>query len=262
MAKQATQIRPKRTFTMADQAEAGLTASLPPILAIEDEAALAELLKWSTLSPVVALALDGQPRLLKALSQAWELIALGPPQPTQSTQNVCHTGPAPSLHMPILIVTAPVAKLDSLLGLERTENQFPFKSFSMIELQARLKAMLCRADPLGLPDAEVQTNNDPVMEVGELRLNRLQRRATLAGKRLALTPREWDLLWFLAGHPICVFSRAELLDKVWGVSHQGYEHTVDSHVNRLRAKLREAGNECNQFIHTVWGSGYRFELQE
>ena len=257
----AKQIRPKRAFTMADQAEAGLTASLPSILAIEDEAALAELLMWTTLSPAVALAVDGQSGLVRALSKAWELIAPAPPEPKRRRQGAYRTRPVPDMHLPILIVTAPVAKLDSLLGLQRTENQFPFKSSSTIELLTRLKAMLCRADPLGLPDAGVQTNNDPVMEVGELRLNRLQRRATLAGKLLALTPREWDLLWFLAGHPTCAFSRAELLDKVWGGSHEGFEHTVDSHVNRLRAKLREAGNEA-RFIHTVWGTGYRFELQE
>ena len=82
----------------------------------------------------------------------------------------------------------------------------------------------------------------------------------MLGKELNLTAREFELLWFFAKHPLQAFSRADLLQKVWGYGHDGYEHTVNSHINRLRAKLDEAG-DGRRFIHTVWGVGYRFEVQ-
>ena len=92
-------------------------------------------------------------------------------------------------------------------------------------------------------------------------MDREQRRAWLAGAEVQLTPREFDLLWHFVQHPGRVFTRSELLADVWGYGHDGYDHTVNSHINRLRSKLGDERDEGAQaaFIHTVWGVGYRFE---
>jgi DNA-binding response OmpR family regulator len=95
----------------------------------------------------------------------------------------------------------------------------------------------------------------------ELSIDRTRRRAWLASLELVLTPREFDLLWHFMGHPGRAFTRAELLEQVWGYGHDGYDHTVNSHINRLRAKLGDDRSE-SRFIHTVWGVGYRFEVAE
>ena len=97
-----------------------------------------------------------------------------------------------------------------------------------------------------------------MVEHGELRVDRLQRRAWLAGAEITLAPREFDLLWHFVQHPGRVYTRTELLADVWGHGHDGYDHTVNSHINRLRSKLGDERAEA-AFIHTVWGVGYRFE---
>ena len=97
-----------------------------------------------------------------------------------------------------------------------------------------------------------------ILSFGALRLDRTRRMASLEGRDLMLAPREWDLLCFFAEHPGQAFSRSELLDRVWGYGHDGYNHTVNSHINRLRAKLGDDRNEP-RYLHTVWGVGYRFE---
>jgi DNA-binding response OmpR family regulator len=107
--------------------------------------------------------------------------------------------------------------------------------------------------------AQAAAQKPSSIEQGRMKVDRVQRRAWLAGAEIVLTPREFDLLWHFVQHPGRVFTRTELLADVWGHGHDGYDHTVNSHINRLRSKLGDEREEA-AFIHTVWGVGYRFEV--
>jgi two-component system response regulator ResD len=144
----------------------------------------------------------------------------------------------------VLVLTARGAEMDRLLGFEHGADDYLVKPFSPRELIARIKAVMRRAhagrDPSGV-------------QVGELSLDPLAHEAKFQGKALSLTPREFDLLAFLSRHPGRVFSREELLTKVWGYDYVGATRTVDVHIRRLRAKL----GEKNRLIETVTGAGYK-----
>jgi len=162
-------------------------------------------------------------------------------------------------HVPILMLTARSSELDRVLGLELGADDYLTKPFSVLELRARMKALLRRAavSAGGAVDAAAQKPSR--IEHGSLAMDRVQRRAWLTGAEVLLTPREFDLLWHFVQHPGRVFTRTELLADVWGYGHDGYDHTVNSHINRLRSKLGDERAESG-LIHTVWGVGYRFEV--
>jgi DNA-binding response OmpR family regulator len=147
--------------------------------------------------------------------------------------------------LPVLVLTARSAEMDKLLGFEHGADDYLTKPFSPRELVARVKALLRRSQPSRAPGAIV---------VGDLRVDTLAREATLIGRRLALTPREFELLAFLAHRAGRVLSRDELLRKVWGYDFMGETRTVDVHVRRLRAKL----GPSQHLIETVTGAGYKF----
>ena len=123
----------------------------------------------------------------------------------------------------------------------------------MAELKARVKALLRRSQHTNRSTAPTKQS----LSFRGLQIDTSTHKAHLEGQLLELTAKEFDLLWFFASQPGKVFKRSELLDKVWGYGHDGYEHTVNSHINRLRAKL-EKDPSCPRFIQTVWGVGYRF----
>jgi DNA-binding response OmpR family regulator len=152
------------------------------------------------------------------------------------------------------MLTARGSELDRVLGLELGADDYLTKPFSVLELRARIKALLRRSMTTAEPAAEVAR-----VEAGGLAIDREQRRVRLDGHLLTLTAREFDLLWHFAQHPGRVFTRSELLADVWGYGHDGYDHTVNSHINRLRSKLGDEREQA-RFIHTVWGVGYRFEV--
>lgn len=234
-------------------------ASERRILVIEDEQDLAALLTLhlSDLPAQVRVALDGRSGLELALSERWDAIVLDLRLPLIGGLDVCREIRARGPYVPILMLTARAGELDRVLGLELGADDYVTKPFSLLELQARVKALLRRAAQGAAAPApgEVQ----PVhIEAGELRVDRLQRRAWLSGVEITLTPREFDLLWHFARHPGRAFSRSELLDSVWGYGHDGYDHTVNSHINRLRTKLGD-NRVASRYIHTVWSVGYRFE---
>lgn len=126
------------------------------------------------------------------------------------------------------------------------------KPFSMLELVARVKALLRRVDAL----ARDQRTASGTLRVGDLRIDPLTREASVDGRAIELTPREFDLLYFFAKNQTKVFSRMDLLNGVWGYQHDGYEHTVNTHINRLRAKI-EKDPAAPRRILTVWGRGYK-----
>jgi len=147
--------------------------------------------------------------------------------------------------LPIVLLTARGAEMDKLLGFERGADDYVTKPFSPREVLARIEAVLRRVRPSAEPEA---------LAAGALVLDHARREARLADVELTLTPREYELLYFLARHPGRVFSRDELLTKVWGYDFRGETRTVDVHVRRLRAKL---GDEAGM-IATVTGAGYKF----
>ena len=150
------------------------------------------------------------------------------------------------------MLTSRSGELDRVLGLEMGADDYLVKPFSMLELGARVKALI-RRSATGL-NAVRQVE---VLSAAGLTLNQRSRECSRDGQPLELTSKEFDLLaWFMA-HPGTVFSRSELLEHIWGYAHSGYEHTVNSHINRLRAKL-ETDPSSPGIIVTVWGVGYRF----
>ena len=231
------------------------------ILVVEDERDIAELiaLHLADLPAAVTLAHDGSRGLQLALSREWDAIVLDIRLPGLSGLDLCRELRTQLSPVPILMLTARGGELDRVLGLELGADDYLTKPFSVLELQARVKALLRRSSVTAARNAEAATLKTSAIEAGALRIDRVQRRVWLAGAEIVLTPREFDLLWHFVQHPGRVFTRSELLADVWGYGHDGYDHTVNSHINRLRSKLGEDRSESG-FIHTVWGVGYRFEV--
>ena len=231
------------------------------ILVIEDERDIAELiaLHLSDLPAQVTLANDGPGGLQLALRRPWDAIVLDIRLPGLNGLDLCREVRAQTSHVPVLMLTARSGELDRVLGLELGADDYLTKPFSVLELQARVKALLRRAAVTAARTAEATAHKPSLIEHGRLKVDRVQRRAWLSGTEVVLTPREFDLLWHFVQHPGRVFTRTELLSDVWGHGHDGYDHTVNSHINRLRSKLGDERAEA-AFIHTVWGVGYRFEV--
>jgi len=238
------------------------SASNRDILVVEDERDIAELiaLHLSDLPAQVTLASDGLSGRELALQDRWHAIVLDIGLPGLNGLDLCRELRASLQSVPILMLTARSAELDRVLGLEFGADDYLTKPFSVIELQARVKALLRRSAITRVAQDAASAPNSPVVVRGKLRVDRLQRRAWVSGSEVTLAPREFDLLWYFVQHPGCVFTRSELLDEVWGYSHDGYDHTVNSHINRLRSKLGDE-RTGSAFIHTVWGVGYRFEAE-
>ena len=231
------------------------------ILVVEDERDIAELiaLHLSDLPAAVTLAHDGPSGLQLAMSRAWDAIVLDIRLPGLNGLDLCRELRMQLSPVPILMLTARGSELDRVLGLELGADDYLTKPFSVLELQARVKALLRRSAVTASRNAEASAHKSTLIEAGALRIDREQRRVWLAAAEIVLTPREFDLLWHFVQHPGRVFTRSELLADVWGYGHDGYDHTVNSHINRLRSKLGEDRTESG-FIHTVWGVGYRFEV--
>jgi two-component system alkaline phosphatase synthesis response regulator PhoP len=188
-----------------------------------------------------------------AMSDQFDLIILDIMLPEIDGLEICRTLRANNQVTPILMLTARDSEADRVVGLEMGADDYITKPFSVRELQARVKAMLRRMDML--------TNKKPetsdVLTFEGLTIKPAKRLVVLNGNDVELTSIEFDLLIYLARQPGLVFSRAQLLDKVWGYQHSGYEHTVNSHINRLRNKL-ELDPSSPKYVLTVWGVGYKF----
>jgi DNA-binding response OmpR family regulator len=154
-------------------------------------------------------------------------------------------------HVPLIILSARATETHRVLGLELGADDYLPKPFSMLELVARVRALLRRAEK-----QRTSTGPAPALRFGPYDLDPVRRELRRNGDIIPLTLREFDLLHFLARHPGEVFSRGALLDRVWGAGFEGYEHTVNSHINRLRTKI-EADPQTPRLIETVWGVGYR-----
>lgn len=167
--------------------------------------------------------------------------------------DICRQVRASSTYTPILMLTARASELDRVLGLETGADDYLTKPFSVIEFAARVKAILRRVEQLARR-SPVQLRT---LREADLEIDLDRRLAKRAGALLDLTAKEFDLLAHLVQHPARVFTRAQLLDQVWGTTHDAFEHTVNSHINRLRAKI-ESDPARPHYIVTVWGVGYHF----
>jgi DNA-binding response OmpR family regulator len=231
------------------------------ILVVEDNDDLAHLLKihLQDLSYDVELAFDGDTGLSKAESGEYDLVILDIMLPGTDGLEICRRLRSKDSYAPILMLTSKSSELDRVLGLEMGADDYVTKPFSIRELLARVKAIFRRIDKL---KSEQQNGEPTFIRAGELIIEPQKRHVKVKGKNVDLTAKEYDLLYYFARHPGRVFQRSQLLDRVWGYGHDGYEHTVNSHINRLRAKI-EKNPAQPQYILTVWGVGYKFaELED
>ena len=233
------------------------TPKLRRYLVIEDESDIVKLLKLHLTQPDVEIehASNGHEGLQKAQSQQWDLILLDLQLPGMDGLDICRQLRSKSLYVPILMITSRSSELDRVLGLELGADDYITKPFNLVELQARIKAVLRRTENRS-ETSEVDENTH--IFIDHLKLNRDRREVQVEDVLIDLTAKEFELLWFFACHQGKVFTRGELLDAVWGYGHDGYEHTVNSHINRLRSKIEEDPTKP-RYIQTVWGVGYRFK---
>jgi DNA-binding response OmpR family regulator len=186
-----------------------------------------------------------------------DLLVLDLMLPGMDGLEVCKALRGKGIATPILMLTAKSTELDRVLGLELGADDYLTKPFSMAELLARVKALLRRAELLRLAQAAQATPaQSHTVRNGDLEIWPVKREVRVGQKVLDFTALEFELLLHFAQHPGRVFSRAQLLDAVWGYSHDGYEHTVTTHINRLRAKV-EADPINPRIILTVRGAGYK-----
>ena len=226
------------------------------ILVIEDDRDIARLVELHLHDQgyEVQVAHDGVVGLKQALSKAYDLIILDLMLPGIEGLEICRNLRTKPNYTPILMLTAKSTELDRVLGLEVGADDYLTKPFSIRELLARVKALFRRMEALG---SQLASGTQNTIQAGDLVIDAEKRTVTLRGKSVDLTAKEFDLLLQFAQHPGRAYTRSQLLDLVWGYAHAGYEHTVNSHINRLRAKI-ERDSAHPRYVLTVWGIGYKF----
>jgi DNA-binding response OmpR family regulator len=226
------------------------------ILVVEDQRDIADLIAMHLhdLGHHVDCVYDGELGYDAAHSKRYDLIVLDVMLPGRDGLDIVRELRSDRVTTPVLMLTARSSEIDRVLGLELGADDYLTKPFSIPELQARVKAVLRRVD-MHAPAAA--TDPHARMEVGELLIDCVSREARLNERPIPLTAREFDLLAYFARNPGRAFTRMQLLDAVWGTTFEGYEHNVNTHINRLRAKI-ETDPANPRYVLTVRGVGYRF----
>ncbi|WP_425259205.1 response regulator transcription factor [Rubrivivax sp. RP6-9] len=225
------------------------------ILIVEDDAHIAELMRMHLTDEGYAVehAADGTTGVALLERGAWDALVLDLMLPGVDGLEICRRARAMARYTPIIITSARSSEVHRILGLELGADDYLAKPFSVLELVARVRALLRRSDAIAR-NAKLEAGS---LETDGLAIDPLARELRIDGRPVELTPREFDLLYFFARHPGKVFSRLDLLNQVWGYRHDGYEHTVNTHINRLRLKV-EVDPANPRRILTVWGRGYKF----
>jgi len=228
------------------------------VLLVEDDADIAEIVALHLRDEGYAVvhATDGAAGLRLLEQHAWDALVLDLMLPGIDGLEICRRARSMERYTPIIITSARGSETHRVLGLEIGADDYLAKPFSVLELVARVRALLRRIEAVSRAPAAAS-----VVRVGDLVISALEREVKLAGELVELTPREFDLLLFFANNPGKVFSRSELLDRVWGHRHSGYEHTVNTHINRIRSKI-ELDPANPRRILTVWGRGYKLSPEE
>lgn len=232
------------------------------VLIVEDDPHIVELLSihLTDLECTIECAYDGLSGLNNALNNSFDLIILDWMLPKLDGLEVCKKVRAKENHTPILMLTAKSEEIDKVLGLETGADDYLTKPFSIREFIARVKAIFRRSKLNSIEvskEEEEEEEKVKILKFLSLEINVHKRKVTLEDKRVELTPKEFELLTLLASRPGRSYSREEILNLVWGYEFSGYDHTVNSHINRLRSKI-ENNLAKPQYILTTWGIGYRF----
>lgn len=224
------------------------------VLIVEDDAHIAELLRLHLHDEGYAVthAADGHAGMRELERGTWDALVLDLMLPGIDGLEICRRARAMTRYTPIIITSARSSEVHRILGLELGADDYLAKPFSVLELVARVRALLRRSEAMAR-NARTESGQ---LDVGNIAIDPIAREVRVDGRAIDLTPREFDLLHFFARHPGRVFSRLDLLNQVWGYQHDGYEHTVNTHINRLRMKV-EADPSQPRRILTVWGRGYR-----
>lgn len=228
------------------------------ILIVEDDPDIASLIRLHLQDRCaeVTIAGDGPSGFELASQPGWDLVVLDLQLPGKDGLEICRDLRGRGIAVPVLMLTSRSSEVDRVLGLEMGADDYLLKPFSVIELIARIKAILRRVQTERQALQASPTADELISHRHQLLMNLRQHRAYRHGRALELTAREFDLLSYFMQHPDQTFSRAHLLNRVWGQGQEGYEHTVNSHINRLRAKIEDDPTQP-RIIVTVWGVGYR-----
>jgi two-component system, OmpR family, alkaline phosphatase synthesis response regulator PhoP len=225
------------------------------VLIVEDDAHIAELvaLHLRDAGCKVTIENDGIAGHDRALRETFDLYLLDINLPKMSGLEICRSIRKHKKYVPVMMMTAKSEENDIVTGLDVGADDYITKPFGVKELVARVRAVLRRSQAMNTD----MTKMGKVLQFSEMTIDTENRTVTLKGERMDLTPKEFDLLFILAKKPGRSHSRQQLLDAVWGYEFEGLEHTVNSHINRLRMKI-EQDVQNPTYILTTWGVGYRF----
>ncbi|MCR5467642.1 MAG: response regulator transcription factor [Lachnospiraceae bacterium] len=224
------------------------------VLVVDDEKLIVKGIRFSLEQEgmEVECAYDGEEALEMALSKPFDIILLDVMLPKMDGFMVCQQI-RESSDVPIVMLTAKGDDMDKILGLEYGADDYITKPFNILEVKARIKAIMRRTASRDEGKAA-----SAVIETGELKIDCDSRRVYISGREMNLTAKEFDIIELLAKNPNKVYSREKLLEMIWGKDYPGDARTVDVHVRRLREKVEENPSEPT-YIHTKWGVGYYFQ---
>jgi DNA-binding response OmpR family regulator len=229
---------------------------MPKILIVEDDSDIEYLIKIhiKDLGYAVESAPDGIKGFEMALTGGYCLIILDVMLPGMDGLQVCQKLREAAVNSPILMLTSRGEEFDKVMGLESGADDYMTKPFGIREFTARVKAII-RREQRRFESSEDQSLK--VLQFGPMSIDKEKRKVFIDGEKVALTPKEFDLLLLLSSSPGKYFSREQLLEQVWGYDFSGYDHTVSTHINRLRGKIEKDLNNP-RFILTSWSVGYCF----
>ena len=228
------------------------------ILIIEDHMDLANILSLhlADLDYQVKHAADGLQGLSYIEKENFDLVILDLMLPGMNGLEICRHIRKQNNYTPVLMLTSKSSEVDRVVGLEIGADDYVTKPFSVKEVMARIKALFRRVEAFSISSIEKDEDINNI-SYGNLVVDIDTHKVSIDGRSVDLTAREFELLHHFVKRPGRVYSRSQLLDMVWGYGHEGYEHTVNSHINRLRAKI-EVDPTNPEYILTIWGVGYKF----
>lgn len=227
------------------------------VLVVEDDPNIVELLSihLQDLNCILDKSYHGEEGCKKALQHGYDLIILDVMLPGMDGIEICRKVRAQNVQTPILMLTAKSEEIDKVLGLEMGADDYLTKPFSIREFIARVKAIFRRMEMIG--QSELKQKSKSLLNYGALSIDLDKHKVSIKNQRIDLSPKEFELLSLLASNPGKSYDRSKILNLVWGYDFDGYEHTVNSHINRLRNKI-EPDIQHPTYILTTWGVGYRF----